>query len=151
MYSVHNKHFLERNDSVIVSLLCPISLIPHHLPLGTARGPLETSGDGWCGFCPHKSLASYRHLRDNHHLSSAPLSIATKHNKTCRQRYHNAVNFLQTNHNRHLIACPWGRGMGCLLWAINASMSLFISLCNAGNISTMAPQITGNSTVCLTD
>ena len=29
---------------------------------------------------------------------------------------YNAVNFLQTPHNRHPIARPWGRAMGCLLW-----------------------------------
>ena len=28
----------------------------------------------------------------------------------------NAVNFPQIARNRHLIARPWGRGMGCLLW-----------------------------------
>ena len=34
---------------------------------------------------------------------------------TVRCRY-NAVNFLQNTHNRHPIARPWGRDMGCLLW-----------------------------------
>ena len=34
--------------------------------------------------------------------------------------HYNAVNFLQNSHNRHPIARPWGRGMGCLLcvWSI---------------------------------
>ena len=35
---------------------------------------------------------------------------------TVRCRY-NAVNFLQNPHNIHPIAHPWGRGMGCILWA----------------------------------
>ena len=30
--------------------------------------------------------------------------------------HYNVVNFPQYPHNRHPIACPWGRGMGCLLW-----------------------------------
>ena len=30
--------------------------------------------------------------------------------------HYNAVNLLQNSHNRHPIARPWGRGMGCLLW-----------------------------------
>ena len=34
---------------------------------------------------------------------------------TVQCRY-NAVNFLENPHNRHPIARPWGRGMGCLLW-----------------------------------
>ena len=29
---------------------------------------------------------------------------------------YNVVNFPQNSHNRHPIACPQGRGMGCLLW-----------------------------------
>ena len=33
----------------------------------------------------------------------------------CHYRY-NAVNFLQNIHERHPIARPSGRGMGCLLW-----------------------------------
>ena len=34
---------------------------------------------------------------------------------TVRCRY-NAVNFLSNPYNRHPIAHPWGRGIGCLLW-----------------------------------
>ena len=34
---------------------------------------------------------------------------------TMQCRY-NAVHFLPNPHNRHPIARPWGRGMGCLLW-----------------------------------
>ena len=29
---------------------------------------------------------------------------------------YNSVNFLTNPHNTLPIACPWGRGMGCLLW-----------------------------------
>ena len=29
---------------------------------------------------------------------------------------YNAICFLQNPHNRHLIACLWGRDLGCLLW-----------------------------------
>ena len=32
------------------------------------------------------------------------------------QCHYNVVNFLQNIHNKHPIACPLGRGMGCLLW-----------------------------------
>ena len=39
--------------------------------------------------------------------------ISTRNTVRCR---YNAVNFLQNNHNRHPIARPWGRDMGCLLW-----------------------------------
>ena len=34
---------------------------------------------------------------------------------TVRCRY-KADNFVQNPHNRHPLAHPWGRGMGCLLW-----------------------------------
>ena len=29
---------------------------------------------------------------------------------------YDAVKFLQNIHKKHLIACPLGRGMGCILW-----------------------------------
>ena len=29
---------------------------------------------------------------------------------------YNAINFQQNHHNRHLVARPWGRAMGCMLW-----------------------------------
>ena len=34
--------------------------------------------------------------------------------KQCGMSFCNMVSFLQNTHNRHPIACPWGRGMGCL-------------------------------------
>ena len=40
-------------------------------------------------------------------------SITMAYTARCR---HNAVNLLTNTHNRHPIARPWGRGMGCLLW-----------------------------------
>ena len=47
----------------------------------------------------------------DHTLSSGNVILST-----VRCRY-NAVNFLLPNpHNRHPIARPWGRAMGCLLW-----------------------------------
>ena len=32
------------------------------------------------------------------------------------QCHYNVLNFLQKSHNRHPIPCPWGQGMGCILW-----------------------------------
>ena len=32
---------------------------------------------------------------------------------------YNRVNFLHNPHNRHPIARPWGRGVGCLLWGVS--------------------------------
>ena len=32
---------------------------------------------------------------------------------------YNTVNFLQSHHNGHPIACPHGQAMGCLLWFLN--------------------------------
>ena len=31
----------------------------------------------------------------------------------------NMTNFLQITHNRHPIACPWGRGIGRALWVVS--------------------------------
>ena len=44
-----------------------------------------------------------------------------------RCRY-NAVNFLPNPHNRHPIACLWGRDMGCPLWMITLIYVLLQSL-----------------------
>ena len=44
-------------------------------------------------------------------------------------KYHyNVVSFLQNYHNRHPIACPWGQGMGCLLWLLTLMHVLLQSL-----------------------
>ena len=40
---------------------------------------------------------------------------------------YNAVNFLLNSHNRHPIAHPWGRGMGCLLWVWSLIYILLLS------------------------
>ena len=36
--------------------------------------------------------------------------------------HYNAANLLQNPHNRHPIARPWGRDMGCLLWVWNSDL-----------------------------
>ena len=47
------------------------------------------------------------------------------HTVWCR---YDAVNFLQNSHNRHPIARPWGRGMGCLLWVWSLIYVLLLPL-----------------------
>ena len=54
-------------------------------------------------------------------------SLLGKYCIRVRCRY-NAVNFLQNYHNRHRIAHPWGRGMGCLLWLLTLMHVLLQSL-----------------------
>ena len=44
-----------------------------------------------------------------------PLTCFVVHTKRCR---YNAVNFDPNPDKRHLIARPWGRDMGCLLWIL---------------------------------
>ena len=51
------------------------------------------------------------------------------HAPTIRCRY-NAVNFHPNPHKRRLIARPWGRGMGCLLW-VPHMIKLCVSRCSA--------------------
>ena len=59
---------------------------------------------------------------DGHPVEKAGTKVSTV---WCR---YNAVNFLQNHHNRHPIAGPWGRGMGCLLWLWNLICVLLLPL-----------------------
>ena len=45
------------------------------------------------------------------------LSFSRTYTMRC---HYNTVNFLQSSHNRHSIARPYGRGMGCLLWVLQS-------------------------------
>ena len=48
----------------------------------------------------------------------------TEYTERCR---YNAVKFLPNSHNKHLIARPWDRGMGCLLWVWSRIYVLLLS------------------------
>ena len=54
-----------------------------------------------------------------------PVSNNLLNTVLCR---YNAVNFVANHHNRHPIARPWGRGMGCLLWFWSLIFILLLSL-----------------------
>ena len=56
------------------------------------------------------------HGQSFHHNALELLSTRKQDTVLCR---YNAVNFHHSFHNRHPIAFPWGRGMGCLLWVWN--------------------------------
>ena len=66
----------------------------------------------------HKLLPILWHMEANTSLSFTleyvPIVPRWRITNTVRCLY-NAVNFLQNPHNRHPIARPWGRDMGCLL------------------------------------
>ena len=49
-------------------------------------------------------------------LRESYMYCATAIKQTTIQWRYNAVNFLQNPHNRHSLARPWGRDMGCLFW-----------------------------------
>ena len=40
---------------------------------------------------------------------------------------YNTINFCSSTHKRHSIACPKGRGMGCLLWVQKATYCVDLS------------------------
>ena len=52
------------------------------------------------------------------------MEIKGSHTVRCRD---SAVNFPQNSHNRHSIARPWGRSMGCLLWVWRVIYILLLS------------------------
>ena len=63
---------------------------------------------------------------EGYSVSSLVPPIGKCHN-TVRCRY-NAVSFLHIPHNRHSIARPLGRGMGCLMWFSCLSHVLLLSV-----------------------
>ena len=70
--------------------------------------------EGW--FWPQQNINQGLNSQKTPHNSPSQASHGVSIVNTVWCCY-NAVNFLKNSHNRHPIARPWGRGMGCLLWA----------------------------------
>ena len=106
----------------IITYSCPSKSHPRYLQT-SAIFISNILHDGWSverllGFQVVFSVAGFCHCGWvwAKELQGARLvqSLLVPYKQSTMQWCYNVVKFLQTSHNRHLIAHPWGRGVGCL-------------------------------------